>query len=77
MTSSKLSIPEIRECSILNTSKHREDNLAPLSLLSLPGDVREALQLVIASGELDLSELDPDQVNIPKTWVLGEAVEQI
>ncbi len=73
MSSSKPSVPEVGECSTPNTSEHREDNLAPLSLLSLPGDVREALQSVIASGELDLDELDPDQVNMLETWVLVDS----
>lgn len=60
-----------------NTSEHREDNPTPLSLLSLPSDVREALQSVITSGELDLGELDLDQVNMPEIGVPGEATEKI
>lgn len=77
MSSFKLSIPEVEECSTPNTLGYREDNLAPLSLLSLPGDVREALQSVIMSGELDLDELDPDYLNMPKTWVPMDTTEQI
>lgn len=60
-----------------NTLEHKEDNLTPLSLLYLPSDVMEALQSVITSGELDLNELDPDQVNMPKIWVPMEAIELI
>lgn len=37
--------------------------------------MREALQSVIASGELDLDEIDPDQVIMPETWILVEAIE--
>lgn len=68
-------IPEVRECSNPSTSKHMEDNLAPLSLLSLLNDVMKALQAAIIRGELDLDELDPNQVHMPETWVPREAVE--
>lgn len=37
----------------------------------------EALQSVIVSGELDLNELDPNQVNMPETWILVNVGEQI
>lgn len=77
MSSFKLSVPEVGECSTPSTLEHREDNLALISLLSLLGDVKEALQLVIVSGELDLDELDPNQVNMPGTWVPVDAVKQI
>lgn len=62
---------------IPHLSEHTEDNPTPLSLLSLPGDVREALQLVIASGELDLDEINPDQVILPDIWIPVNAPEQI
>lgn len=77
MSSTKPSIPKVGECSTPNTLEHREDNLTPLSLLSLPGDIREALQSVIVSKELDLDEIDPDQVIMPKTWILVDPIEQI
>lgn len=77
MFSSKPSIPEVRESSTPNTLEHKEDNIAPLSLLSLPGEIMEALQPVIVSRELNLDELDPDQVNIPETWVPIDVKEQI
>lgn len=69
MTSPKPFVPKIGECSTPNISEHREDNPTSLSLLSLLGDVREALQSVIASGELNLDEIDPDQVIMPESWV--------
>lgn len=37
----------------------------------------EALWLVIANGELDLDELNPDQINMPEMWVPVDAKEQI
>lgn len=77
MSSTKLSVPEVRECSAPNTSEHREDNLNPLSLLSLPGVVREAFQSMITSGELDLDEIDPDQVIMSETWIPMDTTEQI
>lgn len=75
--SSKPSIPKVGESSNPNRSEFREENTSPLSLLSLPGDVKEALQSVIASGELDLSEVDLSQVSMPEAWVLVDACEQI
>lgn len=77
MSKTKPSVPEVGECSAPNTSEHREDNPTLLSLLSLPGDVREALQSVIMSGELDLDEIDPDQVIMPEAWIPVDAAEQI
>lgn len=71
--SSMPSVPKVRECLSLDTLEQREDDTSPLSLLSLPGNVREALQLVIASGELDLSEVELNQVNMPEAWVPVEA----
>lgn len=77
MSNTKPSVLEVGECSAPHLSEHREDNPTPLSLLSLPGHVREALQSVIASGELDLDEIDPDQVILPDTWIPVNAPEQI
>lgn len=75
--SSKSYVPEVGESSNLNTSKNREDNTSPLSLFSLSSNVREVLQSVIASGELDLSEVDLNQINMLETWVLVDACEHI
>lgn len=73
----KLFVTEVGESLTPNTSKHKEDNIAPLSLLSLPGGIIEVLQLVMMRGELDLDKLDPNQVNMLETWVLVETREQI
>lgn len=51
-------VPKISESSTPATSKNREDNLISLSLLSLPCDVKEALQQLISNGELDVNEID-------------------
>lgn len=77
MSSFKPSVLKVGECSVPYTSEYREDNLAPISLLSLLGDVKKVLQSVITSGELDLDELNPDKVNMPETWVPVDAIEQI
>lgn len=77
MSSTKTSIPKVGECLTLNTSEHREDNATLLSLFSLLGNVREVLQSVIVSGELDLDETYPNRVIMLETWAPIDAVEQI
>lgn len=77
MSSFKPFVHEVRECSSPSTSEHKEDNLAPLNLVSLPSDVKEGLQSVIMSEDLDLDELDPDQVNMSEAWEPMEVVKQI
>lgn len=76
LSSYKPSVPKAGECSTPSTSEYREDNLVPLSLLSLSGDVMEALQAVIVRRELDLDEFDP-LGEVIKTWVPRKVVEQI
>lgn len=69
------SVPEIGEGSIPATSENREDKQISLSLLSLPYDVREALQQLIFNEELDLNEIDLTQVSQHKDGIPASTPE--
>lgn len=70
------SIPETGEGSSPAASENKEDKQISLSLLSLPCDVREALQQLIFNGELDLNEIDLAQISQHEDGIPTSTPEQ-